>query len=275
MADQKSNAGNIGDLIKHMLLLQIVKLYGTSAKRWTYFETHAGYYTYPVRQLRNQQDDWSGERQWSLGVIADADPSTNSEFVRQVQKYLRSGTYPGSIRWVHDSFPLAEHNFAVQGCDLKREAVESYPSELKRISVNFYNGYDKCETLDAESTLLFCDPFWSKDNAVRDMEDVGRIANRFKAIVVWYPINKTTLTNRFDQWRKCCGFSFIEFEFENYKVGGGWAGPDMRGAGMLLQGFNTEDCHKLINHGKELQSFFRGRMRGERNLNLRMTISIR
>lgn len=181
MADQKSNAGNLGDLIKHMLLVEIVKLYSARTAGWTYFETHAGYYTYPVEQLRNQEGDWSGERKWSLGVIANADSKSIGDFGQSVQSYVRSG---------------------------------------------------------------------------------------------FYPINNTTLLRRFVDWRKSSGFSYIEFEYEHYEVGKGWAGQDMRGAGILFHGFNASTLQSLMVHATKFQALFCGKNEGSRDITLRMTVSL-
>lgn len=274
MADQKSNAGNLGDLIKHMLLVEIVKLYSARTAGWTYFETHAGYYTYPVEQLRNQEGDWSGERKWSLGVIANADSKSIGDFGQSVQSYVRSGFYPGSIRWVEDSLAETDCEYSLQGCDLKPEVVASYPRDSKQVSVSICNGYEQATKLNTESTLLFCDPFWKKDSAEQDMKEVKRLSEKFQTMVVWYPINNTTLLRRFVDWRKSSGFSYIEFEYEHYEVGKGWAGQDMRGAGILLHGFNASTLQSLMEHVTKFQALFCGRNEGSRDITLRMTVSL-
>lgn len=274
MADQKNNAGNLGDLIKHMLLVEIVKLYSARAAEWTYFETHAGYYTYPVEQLRNQNGDWSGERKWSLGVIASADSKSICDFGQSVRAYVGSGFYPGSIRWVRDSLAGTEGRVSLLGCDLKPDVVTSYPSDSKQISVSNCNGYERAAKLNAEATLLFCDPFWKKETADHDMNEVSELSKRFQTMVVWYPINRTTLLRRHIAWRKSNGFSYVEFEFERYEVGNGWAGQDMRGAGVLLEGLDSQELQSLMKHATEFQTLFRGKVEGGRDLTLRMTASL-
>lgn len=271
MPDQRRNAANIGDVIKHSLLPELV----LDAARHCpdgavhYVETHAGFYDYSEHLLRNQQGQWSGERAWSLGIVLDhlrsgGDLGAYGEHLRQMIDVFPF-VYPGSLKLV--GAILAERkgrHFA--GFDLGDEQVRSFPASFNVKSGDGYDGtLEFLRSAAVGEPVVFVDPFWTDEQAARDLHEITRLANQARAIAVWYP-----LTKQYRDWRSCLlehGFRALELRYMHYGVRP-WAGQDLRGAGMAFRGFSNAVHDRLCSQSRRLVAAFAGRSFGRRLLDL-------
>src|SRR4051794_41144808 len=101
MADQRQNAGNIGDIIKHSLLPPLIEGFCSEQQsEWVYSETHAGFYDYPLSLLKDGEM-WKGERAWSIGLVDRlAKFNQLGAYGRELAKSFEDNVYPGSLRIV-------------------------------------------------------------------------------------------------------------------------------------------------------------------------------
>ena len=150
MADQRKNAGNIGDVVKHSLLPPLVTAYGDSfAGDWTYCETHAGYYDYPLSMLK-EGGAWKGERAWSVGVLEQSGQlHTLGEYGRELSDSLKEGVYPGSIRLIASLSGPARPTRIV-GWDIGEPQVKSFSGRDEAVTVALQDGYSSVVTLKDE-----------------------------------------------------------------------------------------------------------------------------
>ncbi len=134
MTDQRKKAGNIGDVVKHAILPELIHLFDKEQESgWDYWETHSGFYNYPLALLRNQRGEWSGERAWGVGLIKPSDYPNLSFYGKQLGSCLAAGVYPGSICLV-DS--MAPERVIIRGRDIGNEQVDSYQGKSERVTVS-------------------------------------------------------------------------------------------------------------------------------------------
>ena len=254
MADQRRNAGNIGDVIKHSLLPQLVQAFDSCQEQpWTYCETHAGYYDYSLLLLKNE-GRWKGERAWSVGVIENCEGMTRlGGYGAELAKSFEEGVYPGSMRIVASAVSTLRLKRLV-GWDIGDEQVTSYASKLKRILVQNGDGYRSVGPLQDEPRLVFCDPFWDEEDA----DNAKVLINQERHIVVWYPLSVNT--NQFRQWCIQQPYPRLEVYYRNWTANRyGWAAQDMKGAGMLVKGLPDGAIQNAIVIAKVLKALFEGK----------------
>jgi 23S rRNA A2030 N6-methylase RlmJ len=269
MSDQRKNAGNIGDVIKHAVLPELVAIFDQHQQtEWVYYETHAGYFDYPLDLLRTRRGgDWSGERAWGIGLIRPQDHQTLGYYGQQLVLRLTQGVYPGSIALVD---AVASPKVAIRGRDTGKEQVTSYEGKSPRIEVVEGDGYTITKGMPQTHRHVFCDPFW-KDG--KEFEKVQGLLACEEVVIVWYPLS--TNTKKYREWQRKQPYSFIEVEFTDYQPKkGGWSGHgDMRGAGLTLKGLPPGAALRAREIGINLKSAFAGRAGSGRKFDLRVTLS--
>lgn len=276
MADQRKNAANIGDVIKHALLpelvLDAVTLRPDSPIH--YIETHAGFYEYGEAFLKNKRGDWSGERAWSLGTVLEflkggGNLGGYGEVLRRATK-ASPFIYPGSLKLVGEV--LAEtHGTQLSGFDIGCAQVRSFPPSF---DVKRWDGYDGAlqvlrSTKNDGTILIFVDPFWSEGQAPCDLDDITSLANQEKNMAVWYP-----LSNDYIGWRNRLlksGFRSLELRYEHYERTP-WASYDLRGAGVAFRGFSRAVKDRLSTQASRLVAAFMGKVVANRSLDLKYEV---
>ena len=94
MADQRKNAGNIGDVVKHAILPELVSIFDSDqAGEWIYCESHSGFYEYPIDLLRNTEGDRSGERALGIGLIQQEHYQRLGLYGRELNQSIRQAMY--------------------------------------------------------------------------------------------------------------------------------------------------------------------------------------
>ncbi len=254
MADQRRNAGNIGDVIKHALLPQLaIGFDSRQTTAWTYCETHAGFYDYPLSLLKDG-DGWKGERAWSIGVVQQSRCMNElGGYGAELARSLDAGVYPGSIRVIESALPASRLDRLV-GWDIGAEQVASYASKSARIVVQMGDGYNSVQSLQVDPRLVFCDPFWTEAG---EAEKAKALVSRENAAIVWYPLSKNTLS--FRGWAAQQPYPSLEIRYRCWTANkNGWAGQDMQGAGLLMKGLPDEAVQEALSISKILKSIFEG-----------------
>lgn len=268
MADQRKNAGNIGDVVKHAILPELVSFFDKQQKaNWVYCETHAGFYDYPLDLLHSKTGHWSGERAWGIGLIQPDHHQRLGLYGNQLGVSFHHRVYPGSICLVD---AVASKNATICGRDIGNEQVESYLGISERIKVSNGDGYLITHDMPQTARFVFCDPFWE---GKMEAEKVQTLLEKEEAVVVWYPLSTDTVPYR--KWQQKTTYSFIEVEFIDYKPRkGGWSGQgDMKGAGLTIKGLPPEALIRAREIGMVLKDIFAGKTDKGRLFDLRVTIS--
>lgn len=268
MADQRKNAGNIGDVVKHSILPELVSLFDKHQQgKWIYCETHAGFYEYPLSLLRTAKGDWSGERAWGIGLIQSHHYQSLGHYGQQLGVNVPRGFYPGSICLID---AVISKNASIRGRDIKEEQVASYHGKSHRIDVAEGDGYLMTHEMPNVPRLVFCDPFW-KDS--QETSKAQLLLESEASIVVWYPLSKETMQYR--KWQRNTNYSSVEIEFIDYKPRkGGWSGQgDMKGAGLTIKGLPPGSILRAREVGLALREIFAGQMAKGRKFDLRVTVS--
>jgi 23S rRNA A2030 N6-methylase RlmJ len=263
MSNQKKHAGNIGDMIKHALLTELMIDFAESnpERPIRYLETHAGFYDYEEKALKKPKGGWKGQRAWSLGIVVQAieEGRDLGRFGEILGKSIKADkfTYPGSLKLIDEVLkPLPRR---VGGFDTGTEQVQSFPPEFEVKEGDGYTGVT--EILRAmnpsESCAVFVDPFWTGNGSgeISLVEDLAREAGEKAAVVVWYPLKKDHHV-----WRKSLEKEdFRQIEMRYRDTSGGWAGQDLKGAGMAYRGFRDETSKRLRQQAERLKSIFEGK----------------
>lgn len=268
MADQRKNAGNIGDVVKHSILPELVSLFDQHQQdKWIYCETHSGFYEYPLGLLRTVTGDWSGERAWGIGLIEPQHYQLLGLYGQKLGIDLPRGFYPGSICLID---AIISTNATIVGRDIKKEQVASYQGKSKRIGVAEGDGYQMVQELPSLPRLVFCDPYW-KDS--QEAKRAQALVDNEESVVVWYPLSTETVQYR--KWQQRTTLGFIEIEFIDYKPRkDGWSGQgDMKGAGLTVKGLPSQSILRAWGIGMALRSIFAGQSKKGRKFDLRVTAS--
>jgi 23S rRNA A2030 N6-methylase RlmJ len=268
MPDQRKNAGNIGDVVKHAILPELVSLFDKLQQgQWVYCETHAGFYEYPLDLLRTEKGQWSGERAWGIGLIQPQHYRMLGLYGKQLGVNIPRGFYPGSICLID---AVISKNAVIRGRDIKDEQVASYQGKSQRIGVAKGDGYLMTDQMPKSPRLVFCDPFWKGSQEATKVQ--GMLGSE-EAVVVWYPLSTGTVQYR--KWQQRTVYSFIEIEFIDYKPKkDGWSGQgDMKGAGLTIKGLPPESILRAREVGMVLKDIFAGQAGKGRKFDLRVTVS--
>jgi hypothetical protein len=184
MTDQRSKAGNIGDILKHLLVAEEVsfELGRSPDKELFCFETHAGYYHYGPGEV-GRLGAWKADRAWSLGPV---------------EKHLREGGklglygevlraelgettfyYPGTLKVLDKAIAAADRpRLRLLGFESGSPQVASYGIAGEGIKVQLVpDGYaatvEAIKQLPEEARVIVsCDPPWVGDSSAAELEKV-------------------------------------------------------------------------------------------------------
>ena len=144
-----------------------------------------------------------------------------------------------------------------------------FRGKADRIRVSNGDGCKIAEELPNKPRLVFCDPFWTDEE---ESQKVQSLLKEEAVVVVWYPLSKNTVAYR--NWQQTMPYSFIELEFVDYRPRkGGWAGQDMKGAGLTIKGLPPRSLLRSLEIGIGLKSIFDSHADKGRHFDLKVTVS--
>ena len=131
------HAGNHADLLKHTVLIQVLKSLNKKEKPYTIFDTHSGSGLYDLTDGRSQK---TGEAEKGISHVFDfltrntsgsqsSIPESFSDYLSFVKPYIEKLSYPGS--------PEIERSLMRKGDQLILS--ELHPAEFKNLSSNINN----------------------------------------------------------------------------------------------------------------------------------------
>lgn len=197
------HCGNFADVMKHALLLALLKALKRKPAGFLALDTHAGCGRYDL-----ESEEASRTNEWRSGVglvLGDDAPGPLSDYREAVRSEVEDRhRYPGSPALIRAELRPQDHLVA---CELHPEDVR----RLRRLfhadtqaAVHHRDGYEALRALlppkDCRRGLILIDPpFERPDDFTRCAEAVALIRNRFRAgiVAVWYPIKHRTPVRAF------------------------------------------------------------------------------
>ena len=214
------HAGNFADVMKHVLLVQLVRALQKKEKGFLYLDTHAGRGSYDlaaaaIGDTHARAPEWPEGvgRLWNRGAAADAAvmPEAVAEYVTQVRAFDRSQGNVGATPRFYPGSPMLVSLLA-RGQE-RLVFCERQPDEVKvlRDRFQFSDGVQSRETdgygavrallppLEKRALVLIDPPFEAQDEWAQVVAAVKDGLRRLPGGVyaVWYPLTERAKVDLF------------------------------------------------------------------------------
>jgi len=213
------HAGNHADVLKHMVLIAVLKHLTAKPTALTVVDTHAGAGLY---RLDSDFAGTSGEAQDGIvkllaSPLAAEPPQLLADYLELIASFNPSGKkkiYPGSPFIAHHL--LREHD--------KLKLFELHPTDARTLSANIaqleagrqitvlrddgFGSATKFLPPPSRRALVLCDPSYEiKSDYARVLDFVAEALKRFAtgSYAIWYPIKLRTHVAPFHRWLRGCG----------------------------------------------------------------------
>ena len=208
------HAGNFADVMKHALLVQLLRALQKKEKGFLYLDTHAGRGSYDLSAAaqgdtlaRTPEHPAGIGRLWSRADL----PASLAEYVGLVKKFdqARGGTgdaarfYPGAP-WIARLLARLQDRLVL--CEKQPEEAELLDIEFgreTRVQVRTMDGYGAPRALlpppERRALVLIDPPFEAQDEFARCAIAVGEGLKRLSGGVfaVWYPLTERARVDAF------------------------------------------------------------------------------
>lgn len=198
------HAGNHADILKHIVLSQVIRYMEKKEKPFTFFDTHSGSGLYKVEDERAQKtgEICAGVLKLSkcespeleeLGAVKD--------YLSFVSSYLEKGEYPGSPYFEADLLRKEDYLVLSELHPAESENLKSNMNKKSRskedcchIGVHKRNGFEMLESMTPPSTkrgAVLIDPSYEETSDYSDVAD--GVLKAFKkwnggVFMIWYPL---------------------------------------------------------------------------------------
>lgn len=185
------HAGNVGDVLKHCLLMEWVRRLQAEGPLHV-IDTHAGQGMYRLFP--------TGEWDAGVGRIDAADSTSAPPLVQRWIEAIgdkrtpgKGGLYPGSAALIHTTLQASDRMSLVEIADDPRAKLEAFYAEDPQVEVHGGDGLAVAAAPIADGTrrAVFIDPPYASKGewtAVAKAVVAVRAADPTAAICVWYPI---------------------------------------------------------------------------------------
>jgi len=243
------HAGNFADVMKHMLLVRLVRAMQRKEKGFLYLDTHAGRGAYDL-ELAAQGDSLARQPEWPAGIgrlwtqSGLAEPL--ADYVQLVRTFDQargnSGDtpkfYPGSPALVS---ALARPQDRLALCEKQPDECAALRGELKfalRASVQAMDGYIAPRAMlpppEKRALVLIDPPFEVQDEFARISAAVAEGVERLPAGVcaIWYPLTERARVDAFAESLRALNLPpTAVFELA---IAGEQSGLKLRGCGLVV-----------------------------------------
>jgi 23S rRNA (adenine2030-N6)-methyltransferase len=182
------HAGNFADVMKHALLIPLIRSMQRKDKGFLLLDSHAGIGRYDVTSAQAEK---TGEWREGIGKILHDPPAALAEYVALVQ---RLGLYPGSPVIAAELLRPQDRLIA---CELHPEDAATLRRTMRNMPNSAVHERDGYEALNAflpppekRALMLIDPPFERTDEFATVTETLVNVWQKFKSgvYVVWYPI---------------------------------------------------------------------------------------
>lgn len=234
------HAGNQADVLKHLILLQIMRALRRKDKAFCVLDTHAGAGCYDLQAPPAQQN-----REFRGGIGRLWTQSTLSPELADYVQQVRALNPDGALRWYPGSPRLARALLRPQDRLLLTERHPTEAAALQRefagdrqAAVHPTDGYGALTAFlppPERRGLVLLDPAYElQDEWQRLIAAIQLIRRRWATgiLAVWYPLLDRTTDQRWHQALQALTIpALLCAELELYPENGP---PGLRGSGMLL-----------------------------------------
>jgi 23S rRNA (adenine2030-N6)-methyltransferase len=181
------HAGNFADVMKHALLIPLIRLMQRKDKPFLLLDTHAGIGSYDVL---SEQAEKTGEWRDGIGRIFDNPPEALADYVALVREL---GLYPGSPAIAAHLLRPADRLMA---CELHPEDAATLRRNMRgtNAAVHERDGYEALNAFlpppEKRALILIDPPFERTDEFATLAATLTAAWKKFPSgvFVVWYPI---------------------------------------------------------------------------------------
>jgi 23S rRNA (adenine2030-N6)-methyltransferase len=205
------HAGNHADVLKHFVLIQLLRYLGQKDTPCMYIDTHAGAGVYALDTgyaAKNVEYETGISRLWSrkdlppalaeyVGLVKEMNPSGKMRYypgspycadriLRDQDRIRLFELHPSDCRVLEENFRKREAHLAEQG---RRTTVRG-----KRVMIQRDDGFEALKALlpppSRRALVLMDPPYENKDDYRRVKETLGDALGRFSTgcYAVWYPL---------------------------------------------------------------------------------------
>ncbi|WP_237217562.1 23S rRNA (adenine(2030)-N(6))-methyltransferase RlmJ [Falsiroseomonas oryziterrae] len=185
------HAGNFADVVKHALLVALLRGLSTKDKPFRVLDTHAGIGGYDLAAPEPQR---TGEWRDGVGRVADSGDPALADYLEQVRAAGFPGSYPGSPALIRALLRPAD-NLVL--CELHPEDHATLRARFRgdsQVAVHRRDAYEALTALtpfpERRGLVLIDPPFEQEGEFDRLATGIAMLRHRFRAAVVaaWYPI---------------------------------------------------------------------------------------
>lgn len=190
------HAGNHADVLKHLVLVQVLRHYNLKDKPWWFIDTHAGAGVYRLDSThakKNSEHESGISRMWPRTDL----PPTVADYVDQVRALNPDGKlrlYPGSPQIALQCARASDRLrlFELHGSDAKLLA-EHFVAHKRRVAICQGDGFAEIKSVlppPPRRGVILIDPSYEdKRDYLRVVATVKEGLSRFAdgCFLVWYP----------------------------------------------------------------------------------------
>jgi 23S rRNA (adenine2030-N6)-methyltransferase len=194
------HAGNFADVVKHALLVALLRLLTAKDKPLRVLDTHAGIGEY---DLAASEATRTGEWRDGIARVADGDDPALAEYLALVRAAGYPARYPGSPALIRALLRPAD---SLVLCELHPEDHATLRSRFKgdrQVAVHRRDAYEAARALtpfpERRGLVLIDPPFEQEGEFDRLAAAIAEIRHRFRAatIAAWYPVKHRTPVRAF------------------------------------------------------------------------------
>ena len=192
------HAGNHADLLKHTVLIQVLKSLNKKEKPYTFFDTHSGSGLYDLTDSRSLK---TGEAEKGISVFSKTDgdvPSAFADYLSFVKSYLSDSRYPGSPE-IERRFMRSQDVLILS--ELHPQEIENLRENMKRpcegsptVQVHNRSGWEMLKALTPPQTkrgAVLIDPSYEESSDYENAADtICAVHKKWTngIIMLWYPL---------------------------------------------------------------------------------------
>lgn len=194
------HAGNHADVLKHIVLVQLLTYLARKDKPFWYIDTHAGAGRYRLDKdaTTNRAEFHDGiERLWHAPNVPD-EIGRYVEIVRSLNHSESLQLYPGSPQFANELMRAGDRLWLFELHPADYETLRAGYSDSKAVRVAKQDGFTSLKSLlppEPRRALIMIDPSYEmQDDYTRVVTTLADARERFATGVyaIWYPLLKRT-----------------------------------------------------------------------------------
>ena len=198
------HAGNHADLLKHTVLIQVLKSLNKKEKPYTFFDTHSGSGLYDLTDNRSLKTGEAEKGIVSVMNTGDEVPPAFADYIDFVKSYLKDSRYPGS--------PEIERSLMRDGdtlilSELHPQEIENLRTNMKKpkaidragvgapsVQIHKRDGWEMLTALTPPATkrgAVLIDPSYEEaSDYVQAADTITAVHKKWSngIIMLWYPL---------------------------------------------------------------------------------------